>query len=55
MSDITKTERYKEAPKETRESLNELSKKEFIKQDRANKKQREENRKRLQKLHIQYR
>ena len=53
--DITKTERYKEAPKETRESLNELSKKEFIKQDRANKKQREENRKRLQKLHIQYR
>ena len=53
--DITKTERYKEVPKETRESLNELSKKEFIKQDRANKKQREENRKRLQKLHIQYR
>jgi len=53
--DITKTERYKEAPKETRESLNELSKKEFIKQDRANKKQREENRKRLQELHIQYR
>ena len=53
--DITKTERYKEAPRETRESLNELSKKEFIKQDRANKKQREENRKRLQKLHIQYR
>lgn len=53
--DITKTERYKEAPKETRESLSELSKKEFIKQDRANKKQREENRKRLQKLHIQYR
>lgn len=53
--DITKTERYKEVPRETRESLNNLNKEEFLKQDRANKKQREENRKRLQKLHIQYR
>jgi hypothetical protein len=53
--DITKTERYKEVPRETRESLNNLNKEEFTKQDRANKKQREKNKKRLQKLHIQYR